>query len=769
MFGCSCNFLPVASIPVSPTSVGSSNTAIYFNSHQFISISPAAFPHHLQATSIVKLLNSIRGARNLCQSERSHFKTGLLELQLASSRKNPSTVSLMVSPVAERDGKVFVNREKLSISDTVSDGHARTTICEKAVFLGNCSNLLALEEGELHEVEEGASPACPEDDLESSDSIITNKEKLRRERISRKNNGKVPWNKGKKHSPETIELIRQRTSQAMLQPAVREKLIRNASKPMGEAIKENIKRSLLNLYAARRKIKFYQLACLQDWKNQISEAARVGGAAEEELQWNSYSGLSIRLRLEYIKELRAFNKMKKQGFQESAGFSKDRRKSISDAIKEKWKDPVSHNSTVLFFSPEGSLDYRTRACMGRQNHLLARSSKPHSEKKIKMKRSKLIDHMSTNKLACEKQQSGHQLSARVNGQQAAQTADIAFVTEVMRGEEALLISSKKPVGVNGHLDKALGSSAENYADVDKLLLVPEKTISDEQYGKLLACGNSIGPFGSDAQDFKPEIRKVCSYVDSKVSEKLEKLQRLRASRLVMEMKKMEAAERARMLMLEAEKAAKALEAAAKSNKFAKASLVETRRLLAEAAQSIKTVESKRLNEQEPMQHQKTKSYAIESSEASTSSLPEPIKGCMPHQTENHQSVKDNAEVELKMNLASHERGNTFDLIDSWIIYESPNKVRTSPPASMKKFYNLRKHSVVQPGLRTTGQTTLSLTDVDNESFTFTRHHQNLEYCSSTLPIGNPAKHNRVDINWSIPNQPKGSKKWHCGRLITVEN
>lgn len=45
-------------------------------------------------------------------------------------------------------------------------------------------------------------------------------EKLRRLRISKANKGNTPWNKGRKHSPETLQKIRERTRLAMQNPKV---------------------------------------------------------------------------------------------------------------------------------------------------------------------------------------------------------------------------------------------------------------------------------------------------------------------------------------------------------------------------------------------------------------------------------------------------------------------------------------------------------------------------------------------------------------------
>lgn len=47
------------------------------------------------------------------------------------------------------------------------------------------------------------------------------KERIRRMRIGLANKGKVPWNKGRKHSAETRERIRQRTLEALRDPKVK--------------------------------------------------------------------------------------------------------------------------------------------------------------------------------------------------------------------------------------------------------------------------------------------------------------------------------------------------------------------------------------------------------------------------------------------------------------------------------------------------------------------------------------------------------------------
>ncbi|CAL5434576.1 unnamed protein product [Camellia sinensis] len=76
------------------------------------------------------------------------------------------------------------------------------------------------------------------------------------------------------------------------------------------------------------------------------------------------------------------------------------------------------------------------------------------------------------------------------------------------------------------------------------------------------------------------------FKDPLASSKLEMIKNIRAERAAAENKKTEAIERAKLLKAEAEKAAKALEAAATRSPLAQASLIETRNLVAKAIQSI---------------------------------------------------------------------------------------------------------------------------------------------------------------------------------------
>ncbi|XP_068659107.1 uncharacterized protein [Aristolochia californica] len=113
----------------------------------------------------------------------------------------------------------------------------------------------------------------------------------------------------------------------------------------------------------------------------------------------------------------------------------------------------------------------------------------------------------------------------------------------------------------------------------------EEKMTTESYNSIIMGGKNLNKVGSKPKKINPP-----SYKDPLASSKLEMIKKLRAERVTMETKKMEAIERARLLIAEAEKAAKALEPAALTSSLARASLIETRKLIAEATHSLEAIE-----------------------------------------------------------------------------------------------------------------------------------------------------------------------------------
>jgi hypothetical protein len=99
---------------------------------------------------------------------------------------------------------------------------------------------------------------------------------------------------------------------------------------------------------------------------------------------------------------------------------------------------------------------------------------------------------------------------------------------------------------------------------------------------------------SQVQVVKVRKRKTPAYKDPLASSKLEMIKSIRAKRVAEESKKMDAVERARLLISEAEKAAKVLEIAALKSPVAQASLLESKKLIAEATQLIKSLEMRQI-------------------------------------------------------------------------------------------------------------------------------------------------------------------------------
>uniref|UniRef100_A0A7C9ABL1 Nuclease associated modular domain-containing protein n=1 Tax=Opuntia streptacantha TaxID=393608 RepID=A0A7C9ABL1_OPUST len=70
-------------------------------------------------------------------------------------------------------------------------------------------------------IHESVSSTVHAESSDADSEEIDEKEKSRRVKISKANKGKMPWNKGRKHSPETLQRIRERTKLALQDPEVK--------------------------------------------------------------------------------------------------------------------------------------------------------------------------------------------------------------------------------------------------------------------------------------------------------------------------------------------------------------------------------------------------------------------------------------------------------------------------------------------------------------------------------------------------------------------
>ncbi|KAI3466060.1 hypothetical protein Pfo_022723 [Paulownia fortunei] len=131
--------------------------------------------------------------------------------------------------------------------------------------------------------------------LESVDTE-DDKEIQRRKKIGHRNKGKVPWNKGRKHTEETRERIRRRTKEALKDPKVRKKMS-EAPRALSDQTKAKIRNSLTKLWGKRLKWKRSREKFLQSWAESIARAAKIGGGDQQELEWDSYDKLKREISL----------------------------------------------------------------------------------------------------------------------------------------------------------------------------------------------------------------------------------------------------------------------------------------------------------------------------------------------------------------------------------------------------------------------------------------------------------------------------------------
>ncbi|XP_022980573.1 uncharacterized protein LOC111479903 [Cucurbita maxima] len=340
---------------------------------------------------------------------------------------------------------------------------------------------------------------------------LDERERVRRERISQANKGQTPWNKGRKHSAETLRRIKERTWLAMQDPKVKNKLAKAGGHAQSEETRMKIGVGVRMGWQRRREKLVLQEKCYIEWKHLIAEASRRGYKGEEELQWDSYQILNERFKKEWLESVEQRKRKPRPVGSKRAPKSAEQRKKISESISAKWDDP----------------EYRDRVCSA---------------------------------------------IAKYHG---------------------------TPIGVNRRRPRRKHSESM------------ETTRTSQKKEK----SNVYSSFadGSRIKNRQPRIRKSKAprFKDPSASFKLDMIKSIRAQRAIAELKKMEAIEQARLMIAEAEKAAKALEVAATRSPIARASLLETRKLIAEALQSIECIDIEQMASQQTEEQNAAASYSQE--------------------------------------------------------------------------------------------------------------------------------------------------------------
>lgn len=411
----------------------------------------------------------------------------------------------------------------------------------------------------------------------SSDDVDS-RERLRRERIARANKGRVPWNKGRRHSPETIAKIKERTKVAMLNPKIRDKL-RQYGKNQTVETKAKIREKMVGFWEGKRIIRETQDLCAREWKELIAEAARVGAPGEEEFEWDSYMKIKEQYKLEGLKAarqrkaaLRATLKSERQ----RKPVSEAHRKAISDAIRAKWADP----------------DYQARVSAG--------MAKADAEKRRQGPAMRTSEKRATPVKSSSTLDIVEVLVDKKKPSQAV-PVDEGFVAEVLAEEVTLQTRRNRSTAarIKGPQKVTLVSLEDhNLSPGDDAEATGTKDRSSGQERVLWAAEGPLAEADVRAPTTAPGDVQLSSklssqsYKDPLVLEKVQRIQQLRQGRLMVELKRKEAADRARMLIANAERAANALEQAGNADAATLATLREARRVLAEATRSVQAAELK---------------------------------------------------------------------------------------------------------------------------------------------------------------------------------
>ncbi|KAK4849761.1 hypothetical protein QYF36_000605 [Acer negundo] len=125
------------------------------------------------------------------------------------------------------------------------------------------------------------------------------KEMERRRKIGSANKGRVPWNKGIKHTAETRVRIKQRTIEALRNAKVRMKMAEHPRFHSDES-KARIGSTLRHVWRKRLRLKQWGENFILSWSKSIAKAAKDGWTDQQELNWDSYEKLEQEMTVQQL-------------------------------------------------------------------------------------------------------------------------------------------------------------------------------------------------------------------------------------------------------------------------------------------------------------------------------------------------------------------------------------------------------------------------------------------------------------------------------------
>ncbi|KAK9820585.1 hypothetical protein WJX72_011936 [[Myrmecia] bisecta] len=174
-------------------------------------------------------------------------------------------------------------------------------------------------------------------------SELPNVELARRAKISAKNKGKVPWNKGGSHKEETKAKISARTKEAMQRPEVLAKMKAAAHKPHTEETREKIRQALRAVW---------------DRKGRVRKTGGGKSSRHRQGQTNA-DGTPVKEEGEPEPE-RTPEELAEEARQKAIKSALHRQR-ISEAIRKKWQDPEYREKVVSKMQAGDTQSKRTRS------------------------------------------------------------------------------------------------------------------------------------------------------------------------------------------------------------------------------------------------------------------------------------------------------------------------------------------------------------------------------------------------------------------------